>query len=358
MVKRKNSQAGSNDARNKKVRADRLPLRATVKSGLGCKRKLVLAEWNVRTLMDRAGSGRPERQTALVARELDNYGIDIAALSETRLAGYDSLVDGGYTFFWSGKDDSEKRESGVGFAIRNHIAKLLEQDPTPVNDRIMSMRIPLQGKVYATILSIYAPTMTNPEENKEAFYSQLRTLMSQIPKEDKLIITGDFNARVGSEQDKWKGVIGPHGIGSCNSNGELLLALCSENNLIITNTMFKHKNHHKTTWMHPRSKHWHLLDYVLTREKDRKDVLDTRAMRGADCATDHLMIRCRVNFEMRKSHNKTGTKPPSRLDTAQIKDPATKQKLIEDMDTALRNVQQDQENIEDQWKTPRLVRRE
>ena len=48
---------------------------------------LVIGAWNVRTLMDRSGSDRPERRTALVGKELSRHGIDIAALSETRLAG-------------------------------------------------------------------------------------------------------------------------------------------------------------------------------------------------------------------------------------------------------------------------------
>ncbi|XP_068749318.1 adhesion G-protein coupled receptor D1-like [Montipora capricornis] len=46
---------------------------------------------------------RPERQTALVALEMNRYNVDIAALSETRLPGYDSLKDFGYIFFWSGR---------------------------------------------------------------------------------------------------------------------------------------------------------------------------------------------------------------------------------------------------------------
>ena len=44
---------------------------------------LVVEAWNVRTLLDRSGSDRPERRTALVGKELSRYGIDIAALSET-----------------------------------------------------------------------------------------------------------------------------------------------------------------------------------------------------------------------------------------------------------------------------------
>ena len=40
----------------------------------------------MRTLIDSAGSDRPQRATALVGRELDRYKVKIAALSETRLA--------------------------------------------------------------------------------------------------------------------------------------------------------------------------------------------------------------------------------------------------------------------------------
>ena len=301
MVKKIVNHAGSNVARSHKVCADHLPLRMTVKRQLGCQKQLYFAEWNVRTLIDKATSNRPERQTALIAKELSRYRVDIAALSETRLASYDSLVDGQYTIFWSGKSKEERRDSGVGFAIRNTIMHLLKEDPSPVSDRIITMRLPLKKNAYATIVSVYAPTMTNSEETKKAFYSQLRNVLSKICRKDKLMLTGDFDARVGCEQDNWEGVIGKHGTGKCNSNGELLLALCSEYGLVITNTVFKQKEHHKVTWMHPRSKHWHLLDYVITRKKGQNDIKDTRVMRGADCGTDHQMIRSRVAFSVRKT---------------------------------------------------------
>ena len=100
--------------------------------------------------------------------------------------------------------------------------------PQPVSDRIMTMRLPLSKDNFATIISVYAPTMTNPDENMEAFYNQLASVLSGIPRTDKLLLIGDFNARIGREHDKWPLIMGKHGIGKCNSNGELLLALCSE----------------------------------------------------------------------------------------------------------------------------------
>ncbi|BFY98783.1 hypothetical protein BsWGS_01823 [Bradybaena similaris] len=66
---------------------------------------LTFGAGNIRTLLDRVNAQRPERRTALIARELNRYKIDIAALSETRLAGEGQITEdgAGYTFFWSGR---------------------------------------------------------------------------------------------------------------------------------------------------------------------------------------------------------------------------------------------------------------
>ena len=178
----------------------------------------------------------------------------------------------------------------MGFAIKKDIITKLTEMPRPVSDRIMKMRLPLSKDKFATIISVYAPTMTNPDENKEAFYNQLACVFSGIPRTYKLLQIGDFNAMIGRENDKWPLVMGKRGIGKCNSNDELLLALCSELQLIVTNTMFRQKDERKTNWMHPRSRHWHMIDFIITRCRDKMDIQSTRAMRGANCWTHHQML--------------------------------------------------------------------
>ena len=142
---------------------------------------LTIGQWNVRTLLDRDGANRPERRTALVAMELAKYNIDIAALCETRFSESGSLDDLEYSFFWSGKPEGERREAEVGFAIKKDIVTKLTEMPRPVSDRNMMVRPPLSKDNFATIISVYAPTMTNPDENKEAFYNQLASVPSDIP---------------------------------------------------------------------------------------------------------------------------------------------------------------------------------
>ena len=178
---------------------------------------LILATWNVRTLLDRVGANRPERRTALVTRELKQYNVDIAALSETRFLdkGVLSEVGSGYTIFWSGR--KSERKAGVGFAVRTSLVSQLESQPKGINDRIMTMRLPLQDNRNATLISVFAPTMTNPDDIKEVFYQQLDVIVRSVPTADRLIILGDLNARIGSNHTAWTGIIGHHGIGQENS---------------------------------------------------------------------------------------------------------------------------------------------
>ena len=55
----------------------------------------------------------------------------------------------------------------------------------------------------ATVISAYAPTMTNLEEVKKRFCDELDTVIKAVSKLDKLLLLGNFNARVGSDHHPW-----------------------------------------------------------------------------------------------------------------------------------------------------------
>ncbi|KAL8602632.1 hypothetical protein ACOMHN_017368 [Nucella lapillus] len=95
--------------------------------------------------------------------------------------------------------------------------------------------------------------MTYPEEEEEQFYQVLKNTLHSVPINDKLLLPGDLNVRVGKNSGVWSKVIRPHGLGRENVNGLLLLTLCSEEGLTITNTLSEQPENHKVTWMHPRS---------------------------------------------------------------------------------------------------------
>ena len=212
------------------------------------------------------------------------------------------------------------------------------------------MRLPLShGQKYITIVSAYAPTMTNPDETKDKFYEDLNAVITAAPHADKLIILGDFNARVGRDSVSWEGVIGKHGVGNCNSNGLLLLQTCAEHNLLITNTVFKLPTRNRTSWMHPRSKHWHLIDYVIIRKRDRQDVRVTKTMCGAECWTDHRLIVSKLNLRVQPKRRPQGEKAPKRLNISKLKVSDIRQYFADTLEQRLDSTVLEGQDVETAW---------
>ncbi|XP_064117589.1 craniofacial development protein 2-like [Macrobrachium nipponense] len=239
--------------------------------------QLKFGTWNVRTLLDE-NENRPGRRTAY---------LYIVALSETRIAGEGQLCEegGGYTFFWKGQEPGTPRQLGVGFTVKNCMLFSLTEYPSGINERLMTFRLYLEGNKHATVISAYAPTLLAEDQTKELFYAALDTVLTAIPNEDKLMLLGDFSARVGRDSDIWRGTIGKEGVGKINANGTLLLSKCVEHDLVVTNTLFRQKN--------------------KVRSHDQKDVLLTRSVTGSEeCWTDHhLVYSCIMMKTLTKKRN-------------------------------------------------------
>ena len=74
-----------------------------------------------------------------------------------------------------------------------------------------------QGKPFnITVIQVYAPT-SNAEE-AEWFYEDLQDLLELTPQKDVLFITGDWNAKVGSQ--KIPGVTDKFDLGVQNEAGQ------------------------------------------------------------------------------------------------------------------------------------------
>ena len=72
-----------------------------------------------------------------------------------------------------------------------------------------------QGKPFSiTVIQVYAPTTNAEETEVEQFYEDLQDLLELIPKKDVLSITGDWNAKVRSQDIP--GVTGKFGLGVQN----------------------------------------------------------------------------------------------------------------------------------------------
>ena len=110
-------------------------------------------------------------------------------MSEVRFAENRSIrKETGYTFYWSGKRSTDRNESGVAFAVRNGLLSNMSEDPKPVSDRLITLRLPLVKGRYCTLIGAYAPTMTNSAANINIVYDQLDQALCAIPNSDKIIL--------------------------------------------------------------------------------------------------------------------------------------------------------------------------
>eukprot|EP00795_Rhopilema_esculentum_P004053 gene4053-20229_t len=177
------------------------------------------------------------------------------------------------------------------------------------------------------------------------------TACSPIPSAaDKLILLGDFNARVEKEHEAWPQLLGKFEKGKMNSNCELLLTKCSEEDLAITNTFFNYPDKWYHSWKHPRSKHPSLLDYIITRRCDLKDFCSTRAMRGAECSTDDFMIRSKCHIKPKPlPMKKKGSKPPKKLNVKKLKEQSVNDQLVTAINENLQTLPTGTSN--EQWRS-------
>ena len=186
---------------------------------------------------------------------------------------------------------------------------------------------------------MHLPWLTQKRDEQVLWWTWY--IIKAISKSDKLLLLGNFNVRVGSDHHPWNGVIGSQGIGKCNSHGLLLLQLCSTYNLVITNTLFHLPTHNKTSWMHPRSKHWHLIDYVITGKKDGH--LWSRLL------ADHGLILSKVNLKIAPKRCPQGKKVFRKLDMPRLKHKPTAEALHSDLDKKLENLTLGDAFVEDNW---------
>ena len=75
--------------------------------------------------------------------------------------------------------------------------------------------VSFQGKPFnITVIQVYAPTTNAKEVEVDQFHEDLEYLLELMPKKDVLFITGDWNAKVGSQEIP--GVTGNFGLGEEN----------------------------------------------------------------------------------------------------------------------------------------------
>ena len=275
---------------------------------LAPRRQLKIGCWNVRSMAD-------ESKTEQVVKEMKRLDVDILGLSETRWCKHgEEKLDGGITLLYSGRPDNLHYQ-GTGIMMSDFSRKALI-DWKPVNERLITARF--RGKfTNMSIIVCYAPTNDAASDVKETFYEQLQDLKDSCPRHDLLLVIGDLNAKVGTNNKDYEKFMGRNGMGNSNENGELLTHFSASNGMVIGGTLFQHKDIHKYTWNSPNG-HRNQIDHILINMKWRNSLQDVRVMRSADVFSDHHLLLAKVQLKLSYVKS-TSTRDLSTWNKAQLR---------------------------------------
>ena len=240
-------------------------------------------------------------RTAQVAKEMAGYGIEVLGISESRWKGMGSTtLQGGERVVYVGDDEVQQGGVAIMMSVR---AKRALMERMPISKRIIKARFYSKYKKL-TVIQTYAPTNDATDEEKDEFYNQLQYSVSSCNSHDMIVVMGDLNAKVGSNNTNREDIMGKFGVGVINDNGERLCDFCGTNGLVVTGTIFPHKEIHKLTWKSPDGKTVNQIDHVMVNGRMRTSILDTRVMRGADVYSDHYLVRTRVRLKLARARGK------------------------------------------------------
>ena len=139
----------------------------------------------------------------------------------------------------------------------------------------MKVRIQLKGKSNGVPFIVgYAPTLDKSTSKKDYFWSSLDEVVKGVPSRDHVLVRMNANARTGMRGIGWTDskVLGAYGRDELNDNGDRLLVHATDKKLALLNTYYATLARGVSyTFQSPkRGKAQYRLDYVLTRQVDRR----------------------------------------------------------------------------------------
>jgi hypothetical protein len=102
---------------------------------------------------------------------------------------------------------------------------------------------------------------------------------------------GDFTAKVGREPGLAPNV-GKYNLHEeTNNNGWRMIDFAITKKMAVSSTVFQHTRIHKETWRSPDECTSNQIDHVMIDSRHATYILDVKSCRGADCDSDHCMVK-------------------------------------------------------------------
>lgn len=151
-----------------------------------------------------------------------------------------------------------------------------------------------------TLVNAHAPTNIDNKKNPikvQTFWEELEDTIQKIPKENIIILLGDFNAQLGKER-KYKNIIGQYPAHKrTNTNVIRLVELCQVFNLKIMTTHFKKHPKKMKTWKAPNQLLGEFqIDHIAISRREFKTIQNIKVQKGAKIDSDHYLVKSKIKF--------------------------------------------------------------
>ena len=181
----------------------------------------------------------------MVKQKMARVNVDILGISKLKWTGMGEFNSDDHYVYYCGQESL--RRNGVAIIVNKRVRNAV-LGCNLKNDRMIFVRF--QGKpCNITVIQVYALTSNAEEAEVELFYEDLQNLLELTPKKDVLFITGDWKAKVGSQETP--GVTGKFSLVVQNEAGQRLVEFCQENTLVIANTLLQQHKRRLYTWTSP-----------------------------------------------------------------------------------------------------------
>lgn len=193
---------------------------------------------------------------------------------------------------------------GVGFLIKkkykNNITNFIG-----ISERVALLQVKFEC-FSLSIIQTYSPTERSTEEEIEEFYKDIEYAHTKT--EGKVIVMGDFNAKIGCPQANYYPIMGIYGYGVCNERGERLLSYAYQHKLSIMNSFFKKKENRRWTWLSPDQKTKNEIDFIMINH--HKLITNIEVLSKFNFSSDHRLVRATLRLSRPIKSRKTYTTPP------------------------------------------------
>ena len=135
----------------------------------------------------------------VVKQEMARVNVDILGSGKLKWTGMGEFNSDDHYIYYYGQQSL--RRNGVAIIVNKRVLNAVFGCNLK-NDRMISVHF--QGKPFSiTVIQVYALTNNAGKAEVECFYEDLQDLQELTPKKDVLFIIGDWNAKVGSQENTW-----------------------------------------------------------------------------------------------------------------------------------------------------------